>query len=150
LHPVSLAVLLDGAAVFAQTALRDHAFSLSSDPDVQVWCDPERISQVLGNLLENAGKHTPPGTPVSLAATRQGNRVRFEVTNQGPPIPPHELALIFEKFARGRAAADSRTAGAGLGLYLSRRIVEDHGGELSVKSSAEHGTIFGFELRVAA
>lgn len=150
LHPVSVAVLLDGAAVFAQTVLGDHEFAMSSAPEVQVWCDPERISQVLGNLLENAGKHTPPGTPVTLAVIRRGNSVRFEVTNQGPPIPPLEQALIFEKFARGRAAADNRTAGVGLGLYLSRRIVEAHGGELWVESTAEDGTTFGFELRVAA
>ncbi len=150
LHPVSLAVLLDGAAVFAQTALGDHEFAMSTAPEVQVWCDPERISQVLGNLLENAGKHTPPGTPVTLSVTRRGKRVRFEVTNQGPPIPPQEQTLIFEKFARGRDAADNRTAGAGLGLYLSRRIVEAHGGELWVESSPEHGTTFGFELRMAA
>lgn len=150
LHPVPLAVLVDGAAVFAQTALRDRELVISSAPEVQVWCDPERISQVLRNLLENAGKHTPPGTPVSLTVARRGNRVRFAVANQGPPIPPDEQALIFEKFARGRAAADNRTAGVGLGLYVSRRIVEAHGGDLWVESTREEGTTFGFELRVAA
>ena len=60
------------------------------------------------------------------------------------------MDLIFEKFARGRAAADNRTAGTGLGLYLSRRIVEAHGSELWVKSTLGHGTTFGFDLRVAA
>jgi signal transduction histidine kinase len=57
--------------------------------------------------------------------------------------------LIFEKFGRGRAAADNRTAGTGLGLYVSRRIVEAHGGELWVKSTPDHGTTFGFDLKVA-
>jgi PAS domain S-box-containing protein len=149
LQPVSLAVILDGAAVFARTALADHDFSMVGRPDVQVWCDPERISQVLGNLLGNAGKHTPPGTPVSLTVTRHGDHMRFEVTNLGPPIPPQEQALIFEKFGRGRVAADNRTAGVGLGLYLSRRIVEAHGGELWVESTPETGTTFGFDVRVA-
>lgn len=150
LQPVSLAVLLDGAAVFARTALAEHDFTMAAASTAQVWCDPERISQVLGNLLGNAGTHTPPGTPVSLTVKRHGKRIRFEVTNQGPPIPPQEQALIFEKFGRGRAAADNRTAGTGLGLYLSRRIVEAHGGELWVKSAPDHGTTFGFELKVAA
>jgi signal transduction histidine kinase len=104
----------------------------------------------LGNLLENAGKHTPFGVPIALTVTRRGQRVRFEVTNQGPPIPPEEHGLIFEKFGRGRGAAANRTAGIGLGLYVSRRIVEAHGGELWVESSAEHGTTFGFDLRVVA
>ena len=150
LHPVPLAVLLSGASLFAQTAIIGRDVTISPGPDVDVWCDPERISQVLSNLLDNAGKHTPPGTPVSLAATRRGQRVRFEVTNQGPPIPPDEQALIFEKFGRGRTAARTRTAGAGLGLYMSRRIVEAHGGELWVQSTPEHGTTFGFDLKVAS
>jgi signal transduction histidine kinase len=143
-------VLLDGAAVFARTALTEHDFGIKAAPAVQVWCDPERISQVLSNLLGNAGTHTPPGTVVSLTAKRHGQRVRFEVTNEGPPIPPEEMDLIFEKFGRGRAAVDNRTAGTGLGLYLSRRIVEAHGSELWVNSTLEHGTTFGFDLRVAA
>jgi PAS domain S-box-containing protein len=149
LQPVSLAVLLDGAAIFARTALADHDFSMVGRPDVQVWCDPERISQVLANLLGNAGMHNPPGTPVSLTVRRHGNHVRFEVTNLGPPIPPQEQALIFEKFGRGRAAAANQTSGTGLGLYLSRRIVEAHGGELWVESTPETGTTFGFDVRVA-
>jgi PAS domain S-box-containing protein len=150
LQPVALAVLLDGAAVFARTTLTEHDFAMKATPTVQVWCDPERISQVLGNLLGNAATHTPPGTVVSLTAKRHGQHVRFEVTNQGPPIPPEEMELIFEKFGRGRAAVDNRTAGTGLGLYLSRRIVEAHGSELWVNSTLEHGTTFGFDLRVAA
>jgi PAS domain S-box-containing protein len=149
LYPVPLAVLLGGAALFARTALADHLFSMAPAPDVQVWCDPERISQVLTNLLANAGKHTPPGTPVSLSAKRHARRIRFEVTNQGPPIPAHEHALIFEKFGRGQQAAERQTAGTGLGLYLSRRIVEAHGGELWVESTPDIGTTFAFDLKVA-
>jgi two-component system phosphate regulon sensor histidine kinase PhoR len=60
------------------------------------------------------------------------------------------MGLIFEKFGRGRSAAESRTPGTGLGLYLSRRIVEAHGSDLWVKSTPDHGTTFGFDLRVAA
>lgn len=149
LQPVPLAVLLEGAAIFARAALRGHAFTISAATDVRVWCDPERISQVLRNLLDNAAKHTPPGTPVAVTAGDDGKRVRIEVANQGPAIPTDDLALIFEKFGRGRDAAHRKIAGAGLGLYLSRRIVEAHGAELSVVSAPEGGTVFGFELRIA-
>jgi signal transduction histidine kinase len=113
-----------------------------------VWCDPERISQVLRNLLDNAAKYTPPGTPVTLVASVRRKRVRIEVANLGPCIPRQDLPLIFEKFGRGRDAAARTTAGAGLGLYLSRRIVEAHGTDLSVESTPERGTIFRFELQV--
>jgi signal transduction histidine kinase len=143
-------VLLDGAANFARTALQDHVFTMAAVPEARVWCDPERISQVLRNLLDNAAKHTPPGTPVTLSAAVHRNRVRIEVANLGPLIPTEELTLILEKFGRGRDATTRRTAGAGLGLYLSRRIAEAHGTELSVESTPVRGTIFGFELQVAS
>lgn len=149
-HPVPLAVLIDGAAAFALTALTRHAFSVDEPPDVRVWCDPERISQVLRNLLDNAAKHTPPDTPVALRTSRQQNRIRIEVANGGPGIAPEDLALIFEKFGRGRDAAQRKTAGAGLGLYLSRRIVEAHGAELTMASTPAWGAVFGFDLKVVS
>ena len=81
---------------------------------MRVWCDPERISQVLRNLLDNAAKHTPPGTPIELRAHREGTRVRIEVADQGPGLPAEDVALIFEKFGRGHQAA-ARQARAGIG-----------------------------------
>src|SRR3712207_5703577 len=68
LHPVPLAMLLDEAMSFVRAALRNHPIAITTPPHIQVWCDPERISQVLRNLLENVAKHTPPGTPVALRA----------------------------------------------------------------------------------
>ena len=123
---------------------------MSPAPDVRVWCDAERISQVLRNLLDNAAKHTPPGTPVALRAHREDTRVRIEVADRGPGLPAEDVALIFEKFGRGHQAAAQQTPGAGLGLYLSRQIVEAHGSELTVESAPGTGTVFAFDLEVVS
>ena len=150
LQPVSLAMLLGGVAIFARTALDNHPFAMTDAPDVRVWCDPERISQVLRNLLDNAAKHTPAGTPVALRASAAGGWVQIDVADGGPGIAADDLGLIFEKFARGRTTVAGQTPGAGLGLYLSRQIVQAHGGELTVVSTPREGSVFRFALKVAA
>jgi PAS domain S-box-containing protein len=86
-HPISLRVLLENASAMARTSLGDHPFAMSEIPEVRVDCDPERISQVLRNLLDNAAKHTPPGTPIELRAHQTGMLVRIEVADQGPGVP---------------------------------------------------------------
>jgi PAS domain S-box-containing protein len=149
LHAVPLGVLMGGAATYAETGLTEHAFMMDPVPAVNVWCDPERIGQVLQNLLANAAKHTPPGTAVTLRARRDGDWVSIEVADTGPGIPPEDLPLIFEKFGRGRETTDREMPGTGLGLYLSRGIVEAHGSELTLQSPPGGGALFGFSLRIA-
>jgi two-component system OmpR family sensor kinase len=149
LHPVPVAMLLDEAMSFVRAALRNHPIVTTTPPHIQVWCDPERISQVLRNLLENVAKHTPTGTPVALRAHAKEQKVEIEVADQGPGIPADDLSLIFEKFGRGRDATSRRIAGSGLGLYLARRILEAHGAELTVESDPASGTVFRFQLKVA-
>jgi PAS domain S-box-containing protein len=146
LHAVPMSLLMEHATVFARTALTEHPFSLSEFPAASVWCDPERINQVLSNLLDNAAKHTPPGTVVALRARRDGDRVRFEVADRGPGIAADELGPIFEKFGRGRMAAARQIPGAGLGLYLSREIVRLHGSDITVVSMPDGETVFAFDL----
>jgi signal transduction histidine kinase len=145
-HWVPLRVLLESAVTFGRTSLGDHPFSISDMNGMRVWCDPERISQVLHNLLDNAARHTPSGTPVELRTSQVGNRVRIEVADHGPGLLAEEVALIFEKFGRGQQAAARQTPGAGLGLYLSRQIVQAHGSDLTVESTPGQGCVFAFEL----
>jgi signal transduction histidine kinase len=146
LHWVPLSVLLESAEAFGRTALGDRPFSVSEILNMRVWCDPERMSQVLHNLLDNAARHTPPGTPVELRTYQVGSRVRIEVADRGPGLPAEDVALIFEKFGRGQQAAARQTPGAGLGLYLSRQIVQAHGSDLTVESAPDQGAVFAFEL----
>jgi PAS domain S-box-containing protein len=149
LHSVPLPLLITGVASAASGILPEHPLSVGPAPERQVWCDPERISQVLGNLLENVGKHTPPGTPVELRALPRADRVRIEVADRGPGISEEDQSVIFEKFGRGRLAVDRQSPGLGLGLYLSGQIVQAHGSDLTVETTPDGETIFGFDLRVA-
>jgi PAS domain S-box-containing protein len=150
LHPVSLAMLLAGAEALALQVLADHHLTVLPVPEELVWCDPERLSQVLRNLLQNAAKHTPVGTSVELRAYRHGQQVRIEVADDGPGIAAEYVDLIFEKFARGPSAAAHQTSGAGLGLYVSRQILRAHGSDLTVQSTPGERTVFAFDLTVAS
>ncbi len=108
--------------------------------------NPERVGQVLRNLLSNAAKYSPEGAPIELRVIGKKGRVRLEVADRGPGIHPDDVTRIFEKFGRGRERY--KMPGVGLGLYLSRRIVRGHGSELTVQTKVGEGSVFGFELKV--
>ncbi len=107
--------------------------------------DPERIRQVLENLLGNARKHSPAGAEIDVEVAREqredGSWAVLTVRDTGPGIPPEFLPRLFTRFARG-----DESQGLGLGLYLARGIAEAHGGTLIVDSLPGHGTAFRFAL----
>ncbi len=109
-----------------------------------IW-DPDRIAQVMGNLLANAFQHSPESSVVRLATRGDGRFVTIDVHNEGTPIPPEDLARLFEPFERG---TDTSPAGRsiGLGLYISRQIVNAHEGTLEVRSIEGEGTTFTVRL----
>jgi signal transduction histidine kinase len=123
--------------------------------------DFDRLEQVLGNLLDNAFRHTPAGGSVRLSArclpAREAAggdaRVELSVTDSGEGIPPEELAQVFDRFYKGNAALrraqDAAGRGAGLGLAISREIVRAHGGEIQAESSPDAGTRFVVTLSAA-
>jgi len=149
-------LLLESAAAAAQDAYDSGQVRLSVEasggvPQVQV--DPERMGQVLANLLENALRHTPPGGCVRLSATRPDSHwVELDVADSGEGIAPEHLHHVFERFyradpARRRPAGGS---GSGIGLTISRALVEAHGGGLSARSAgAGHGATFTIRLPAA-
>jgi len=110
--------------------------------------DRDRLQQVLTNLLDNAVKFSPAGEEVRVSAFQQDSRVRIEVSDRGPGVPPDQQRLIFEKFGRGNTAGSPGTPGTGLGLYIARSIVEAHGGVLEVSSGADAGATFTLSLPV--
>ena len=148
-RPVPVAALLEDATAFAAALPGNHPLTVEGAGAGLVRADPERVGQVLRNLLGNAAKYSPEGAPIALRARRAGGRVRIEVADRGPGIPPDDLTRIFEKFGRGRDAAGRGVPGVGLGLYLSRRIVRAHGSELVVESAVGQGSMFGFDLEAA-
>lgn len=104
--------------------------------------DPHRVSQVLTNLLQNALKFSPEAEPVVLAAETDGLGVSFAVVDRGVGIPSDELDRIFERFHQTDAASTRQAEGAGLGLYITRRLVEAMGGEIAVASEVGRGSTF--------
>jgi two-component system sensor histidine kinase KdpD len=105
--------------------------------------DAVLVEQVLINLLENATKHTPPGSPVRVAARAQGDHLEVEIADRGPGVPQGDAERIFDKFYR---AGDGKGGGAGLGLTICRGIVQAHGGRIWVEPRDGGGASFRFTL----
>ncbi|WNG57511.1 PAS domain S-box protein [Archangium gephyra] len=107
--------------------------------------DPERLIQLLGNLLSNALTHGAEGAPIQVRVNGEDAQVVLEVANQGIPIPPELLPRIFEPFTRASREGNA-LKGVGLGLFIVYEIVAAHGGHIDVSSSAEAGTVFRVRL----
>jgi len=108
--------------------------------------DPDRLVQVLSNLVENAIKYTPAGGRVSLSARHEDGRVLMAVTDTGVGIPRADLGRIFERFYRVDKARTRATGGTGLGLAIAKHIVEAHGGTIAVESEVGKGSTFTVSL----
>jgi signal transduction histidine kinase len=106
--------------------------------------DRERLRQVLANLVDNAVKYSPSGSPVEIEATAQNGTLVVAVRDRGPGVPAEDQRLIFEKF--GRAKGGRSVPGTGLGLFIARSIAEAHGGTLDVQSSPDEGATFRLTL----
>ena len=143
---VDLASLLDEQAQLyrAQSAKHQVEVALDERP-LPVRGDRNRLAQVIGNLLSNAIKYSPDGGVVGLTAARDGQGVRVTVRDEGLGIPSDQQDRIFTKFFRGDAGATGIT-GTGLGLAVSREIVEAHGGRIGFDSDAGSGSTFWLEL----
>lgn len=117
------------------------------DNSLTAWADPDRISEVLMNLVGNAIKFTPNGGKVALDLERIGDEwVKVSVTDTGPGIPPEEATRIFDKFYQVTQAERRKTKGTGLGLPIAKALVEMHGGKIWVESVTGKGSTFAFTL----
>ena len=149
-EPFSLPAALERGVVMVREGATKGGVrvSLSSDPGVDtVIGDERRIRQVVFNLLSNAVKFTPAGGTVDVAVARHAREVRVSVSDSGPGIAPEDQARIFEEFQQAAAGKEQRE-GTGLGLALSRRLVELHGGRIWVESEPGRGSTFVFTLPV--
>ena len=125
---------------------RDKSISLETtcaDPLPPLHADAARVQQAIGNLVGNAIKFTPAGGGIIVRAQAHGESVRFAVSDTGAGIPPEQLAKIFGRFWQADRA-DRR--GIGLGLAITKAIVEAHGGRIWVESHVGEGTSFYFTL----
>ena len=113
-----------------------------------VWADRDRIMQVLTNLLSNAVKMSPAGEVVRVSARRDGGMILVQVRDSGPGLDSNSKNIIFEKFGRIDNYPTGKSEGAGLGLFISKQIVEHHGGRIWVDSMPGKGATFNFTMPV--
>lgn len=151
LAPVPLAVttLMEQAAELGPLA-HERGIGLELRPperDIAVRCDPDRIHQVFSNLVGNAVRFTPAGGIIQVAATLQEDQVELSVSDTGTGIPPEVLPVLFDRIQRPPTRTPG--SGVGLGLCITRGIVEAHGGTLRVISELGRGTTFTFTLPMA-
>jgi signal transduction histidine kinase len=150
LADVDVARLAADVVALLEPTAPAHVFHLAM-PETPAWVrgDAVRLEQVLGNLVGNAVKYSPRGGPVQVAVTPDADGVVVSVSDQGIGIPESEQAALFEPFRRATSAQASAIPGAGLGLFVARRIVEAHGGRLSLRSRPGEGSTFSVRLACA-
>lgn len=148
LHPVDLSEIVDEARQNCAWVWTTHAVTISLPALPRVNADPTMIGKVLCNLLENAAKYSPAGSPILISAEQKNGFVVTSVADRGVGIDPFEQALIFDRLYRSRAHSQQKP-GTGMGLPISRAIVESHHGALTVTSQTGHGSVFSFSLPVA-
>jgi signal transduction histidine kinase len=147
-RPIALQVLLERTAAAHQPQAAKKAIDLLVDADPalpEIEVDPERMAQVLNNLVSNALRHTPKGGRVTLSAVQQNGDILLSVTDTGSGISAEELPYIFNRFYRGDQARQ-QNGESGLGLAIARSIVRAHGGTISVDSTVDVGTTFTITL----
>lgn len=146
IEPRSVLDAVDAAVKNSQAALHNHPLELHIQENLPlVEMDSERITEVISQLLDNAGKYSPGGTVIHISAEQKESEILLSVADHGPGIDAMEQDMIFEKFYRGR---DQRMTiqGTGMGLPIAKAIVELHGGRIAVTSQPGHGSVFYFYL----
>jgi len=151
--PTEVGPLVEDAvrSIRALTEASDQSLATTVEPNLpQVSVEPDRIRQVLVNLLTNAHEYSPPGASIRATAARASDEVEIAVIDDGPGIPPEQLEHIFDRFTRGDAGLTQRVGGTGLGLAISKSLVELHGGTIAVDSTPGEGSTFRIRLPILA
>ena len=147
LEPIKLPTLIRDSVSRTQSAYPDMEVEIELSEDLPtIQADPTRIAQVMDNLLSNANKYAP-GSPIAVRSNRYDNVVEIGVEDGGPGIPPEHVPHLFERFYRVPEQT-SHVRGTGLGLYICRKIIEAHSGEIGVDSKEGTGTRIYFTLPV--
>lgn len=144
---IDLVQVLSGAVDAARLRLREHTLELDCRAKpMTVYGDARRIEQVVANLVDNAAKYSPSGTPISIRVKKRDEAVIVSVKDRGRGIAPEHLDRIFERFYQIDNSRDTGRHGIGLGLAICRGLVEAQGGHIWVESQVGRGSIFYFSL----
>jgi two-component system sensor histidine kinase KdpD len=122
-------------------SLRHHPVEVDIDDDRPVHLDPRLTATALGHVLKNAAQYTPAGSPIVVFARRDGEALEIKVRDRGPGISAADLPHLFDRFYRG-AAAQARTSGTGMGLWIARGLLAAEGGRIWVENNADRGATF--------
>jgi len=146
--PVDLAGAVREEIARARAMAPNRKIDLLRAESITVEGDRQRLRQLLGNLLDNAVKHTPEGSEVTVSLWREGHWARIDVSDTGPGIAPEHIPHLFDRFYRVDRARSRSTASHGLGLAIVKGIVEQHGGTVSVTSDIGKRTTFSVRLKI--
>src|SRR5512136_2189358 len=146
-EPVQLSAMASKVIRRLESVTSIHRFEVDFAYDFpEVYADPDRMEEVLTNLVDNAIKYSPKGGRIVVTGGVKGDSVEVAVTDEGIGIPHRELGQVFERFHRGENGQVQKVRGMGLGLFICRSIVEAHGGKIGVSSEAGKGSEFTFSL----
>ena len=147
--PVNLNELAAQAVADARAVAPDREIALHDGEQLTAIGNPDRLRQVLANLMSNALTHTPKGTPVSVELRRAGNRAILDVRDHGPGLPTDADERVFDRFWRNDGGRSRGRGGAGLGLAIVREIVQAHRGTVAAGNAADGGAVFTVCLPLA-
>jgi signal transduction histidine kinase/ActR/RegA family two-component response regulator len=143
-----MAALVTSAVDAARLRSERHRWVVDVPPRLQAAVDPLRVEQVLTNLFDNAIRYSPAGGTINVRLDVDGPMLRLAVSDEGLGIPPERIEHVFDRFYRGHE--EQGLGGLGLGLYISREIVEQHGGIIDVESTLGRGTSFIVRLPITS
>lgn len=145
-EPHDVRQVIDAALDQAKQALTNHSVTTAASTELPAASfDLNRITDVLRQFLENAGKYSPDGSPIHISAEVKNRELVVSVADRGPGIDDFEQSLVFDKFYRGKTER-YRVQGTGMGLAIAKTIIEAHGGSIGVVSQLGHGSVFYFTL----
>ncbi len=148
---------IEPGALVEQVAARMHLTAQAknialetdiADPLPEIQADPERLAQVMTNLVDNALRYGPNGTRVVVGAFSVAGCVKLSVSDDGPGIPPEDVPHLFERFWRAEKSRNRVTGGSGLGLVIVKQLVEAHHGQVQVESHVGRGTRFEVQIPI--
>ena len=131
-----------------KAAVTDHPVHVVAEEGVELMGDRARIAQLVTQLVDNAAKFSPAGSPITVRSVREGDDALIEVDDRGPGIPVEQREVVFERFVRWRPKGYEEQPGNGLGLFISRGLAAEHQGEISVEDGPGGGTMLRVRLPV--